>query len=91
MSAGDRSTAVSRSVCGTPGAAARGVGAAISPSATALVNAFPTGAVEELARDDVVAVALSHEDGQVGQPAGVGGKSGIERQRPVEDRRPGEA
>ena len=48
------------------------------------------GAVEELAGDDVVAVALGDEDRQVGQPPGVGREARLEGQGPVEDRGPGE-
>jgi hypothetical protein len=47
--------------------------------------------VEQLPWDDVVAVALGHEDGQVGQLAGSGGEAGIEGQGPVEDGCPGVA
>ena len=49
------------------------------------------GAVEKLSRDDVVAVSLGHEDGEVGEPARVGGEAGIEGQGAVEDRGPGVA
>ena len=49
------------------------------------------GPVEELARDDVVAVALGNEQRQVGQPAGVGQETCVERQGAVEDRGAGVA
>jgi hypothetical protein len=58
---------------------------------TGLGQQVAPGAVEELVGDDVVAVSLGHEDGEVGEPTCLGGEAGVEGQRAVEDRGPGEA
>ncbi len=87
--AGVRTTSVSQAPDGLErrggDAVPAGVAAGGRDGARLLLQVGP-GAVEQLARDDGVLLALRDEDRDAGQPARRRGHAGVEGQRAVEDR-----